>query len=112
MAWDDCERTVATNLLILAHVNYDGTVAACGLVGGFDLPTTVMPFIVRGVKLLGVDSAELPGQKRQQAWLRLTERLPSSFYEQACHEIGLEEVIDAAEKITNGQITGRVVIRF
>lgn len=112
--WAGAVDTVGSKVLakVLAQVDYDGAVAACGLAGGFDLPTTVMPFILRNVKLLGVDSVMCPFEKRQQAWQRLTELLPTSYYEQACREVGLEDVVDCAEAITNGLITGRVVIKL
>ncbi|WP_036829688.1 MDR family oxidoreductase, partial [Photobacterium sanctipauli] len=68
--WAGAVDTVGSKVLakVLAQVDYDGAVAACGLAGGFDLPTTVMPFILRNVKLLGIDSVMCPFEKRQQAW--------------------------------------------
>ncbi|GHA61860.1 MDR family oxidoreductase [Photobacterium aphoticum] len=112
--WAGAIDTVGSNMLakVLAQVDYDGAVAICGLAGGFDLPTTVMPFILRNVKLLGIDSVMCPFEKRQKAWQRLGELLPASFFEQACREVALEDVPACAEAITNGQITGRVVIKL
>ncbi|CZF85245.1 putative acrylyl-CoA reductase AcuI [Grimontia celer] len=112
--WAGAVDTVGSKMLakVLAQVDYDGAVAACGLAGGFDLPTTVMPFILRGVKLLGVDSVYAPFERRQKAWQRISELLPESYYDNGCREISLEEVSEAAEAITNGQITGRVVIKL
>ncbi|EOD78112.1 Alcohol dehydrogenase [Grimontia indica] len=112
--WAGAVDTVGSKMLakVLAQVDYDGAVAACGLAGGFDLPTTVMPFILRGVKLLGVDSVYAPFERRQKAWQRISELLPTSYYNNGCREISLEEVPEAAEAITNGQITGRVVIKL
>ncbi|HIF9543349.1 TPA: MDR family oxidoreductase [Photobacterium damselae] len=112
--WAGAIDTVGSTMLakMLSQVNYDGAVAICGLAGGFDLPTTVMPFILRNVKLLGVDSVMCPFEKRQQAWQRLGELLPASYFEQACREVTLEQVPECAEAITNGQITGRVVIKL
>lgn len=107
-AIDTAGSVILANLL--AQMNYGGVVAACGLAAGFDLPTTVMPFILRGVKLSGIDSVAVPFEKRQQAWQKLAELLPDSFYQQACCEISLEQVIDNAELITQGKITGRVVV--
>ena len=86
--------------------------AACGLAAGFDLPTTVMPFILRGVKLLGVDSVSCPYKKRIAAWDRLVELLPESYYQQACKEVALEQAPEVAEAITNGKVTGRIVIKL
>lgn len=112
--WAGAVDTVGSKVLakVLAQMDYDGAVAACGLAGGFDLPTTVMPFILRNVKLLGIDSVMCPFEKRQQAWQRLVELLPAGFFEQACREVELDAVPESAEAITNGQITGRVVIKL
>ncbi len=112
--WAGVVDTVGSKVLakVLAQVDYDGAVAACGLAGGFDLPTTVMPFILRNVKLLGIDSVMCPFEKRQAAWQRLVELLPTSYYEQACQEVALEDVAASAEAITLGQVTGRVVIKL
>ncbi|MGB1271981.1 MAG: oxidoreductase, partial [Endozoicomonas sp.] len=112
--WAGCIDTVGSKVLakVLAQVDYQGAVAACGLAGGFDLPTTVMPFILRGVKLLGVDSVMCPTAKRTQAWDRLVELLPESSYNDVSQEVGLEAVSELAEAITNGQVTGRTLIRL
>jgi len=112
--WAGAVDTVGSHVLakLLAQVQYGGAVSACGLAGGFDLPTTVMPFILRGVRLLGVDSVMCPIQKRQKAWARLSELLPESFYQQACREIELKDVPAYAEAITQGKVTGRVVIKL
>jgi acrylyl-CoA reductase (NADPH) len=93
-------------------MDYNSAVAACGLAGGFDLPTTVMPFILRNVRLQGVDSVSCPFEKRIAAWKKLAELLPESYYQQACHEISLQQAPEYADAITNGQITGRVVIKL
>lgn len=112
--WAGCVDTVGSKVLakVLAQVDYEGAVAACGLAGGFDLPTTVMPFILRGVKLLGVDSVMCPLARRQKAWERLTELLPESAYDQVVNEVSLEAVPELAEAITNGQVTGRTLIKL
>lgn len=112
--WAGAVDTAGSKILakVLAQMDYNGAVAACGLAAGFDLPTTVMPFILRGVKLLGIDSVSCPYEKRINAWKRLVELLPASFYQQACQEISLEQAPEFAEAITNGQVTGRVVIKI
>ncbi|KJG08820.1 MDR family oxidoreductase [Photobacterium kishitanii] len=112
--WAGAIDTVGSKVLakVLSQISYNGAVAICGLAGGFDLPTTVMPFILRNVRLQGIDSVMCPFEKRQQAWQRLTELLPASYFEQACREVTLEQVAECAEAITNGQITGRVVIKL
>lgn len=112
--WAGAIDTVGSQLLanVLAQMNYGGAVAACGLAGGFDLPTTVMPFILRNVSLLGVDSVMCPLARRTIAWHRLSKLLPGAFYEQACQEVALHEVPELAQAITNGQVTGRVLIKI
>jgi acrylyl-CoA reductase (NADPH) len=111
--WAGAIDTVGSTMLtkVLAQMDYNSTVAACGLAGGFDLPTTVMPFILRNVRLQGVDSVYCPYEKRVAAWEKLTELLPESYYEQACTEVTLNDAAKYAEDITNGQVTGRVVIK-
>jgi len=112
--WAGAVDTVGSKILakVLAQMDYNSAVAACGLAGGFDLPTTVMPFILRNVRLQGVDSVSCPLEKRIAAWEKLSELLPTSYFEQACTEIDLNEAIQYAEDITNGQVTGRVVIKL
>lgn len=111
--WAGAVDTVGSQLLakVLSQVKYSGAVAACGLAGGADLPSSVMPFILRNVRLQGVDSVQCPLTRRAEAWQRLGELLPASFYEKACHEVDLHGVIAAADAITQGQITGRVLVR-
>lgn len=112
--WAGAIDTVGSKILakVLAQMDYNSTVAACGLAGGFDLPTTVMPFILRNVRLQGVDSVSCPAEKRLAAWQSLSQYLPASYFEQACHEISLEQVPEFAQAITQGQVTGRVVIKL
>ncbi|EKO3593468.1 oxidoreductase [Vibrio metschnikovii] len=112
--WAGAIDTVGSKILakVLAQMDYNSTVAACGLAGGFDLPTTVMPFILRNVRLQGVDSVSCPAEKRLAAWQSLAQYLPASYFEQACHEISLEQVPEFAQAITQGQVTGRVVIKL
>ncbi|MCY9854759.1 MDR family oxidoreductase [Vibrio mediterranei] len=112
--WAAAVDTVGSKLLakVLAQMNYNGVVAACGLAGGFDLPTTVMPFILRNVRLQGIDSVMCPREKRIKAWEQLATLLPDSYYAQASKTVALEEAIQAAEDITNGAITGRVTIKI
>ncbi|GAL16145.1 alcohol dehydrogenase [Vibrio astriarenae] len=112
--WAGAVDTVGSKVLakVLAQMDYNSTVAACGLAGGFDLPTTVMPFILRNVRLQGVDSVSCPTDKRIAAWEKLVELLPESYFEQACTEATLEQAPQFAEDITNGQVTGRVVIKL
>ncbi|MGE6100307.1 MDR family oxidoreductase [Aeromonas salmonicida] len=112
--WVGAVDTVGSQVLakLLAQMNYGGAVAACGLAGGFDLPTTVMPFILRNVRLQGVDSVMCPLARRQLAWQRLARDLPARFFEQAVTEIALEQVVAAAEAITQGRIAGRTLVKL
>lgn len=112
--WAGAVDTVGDKMLarVLAQMNYNGTVAACGLAGGYQLPTTVMPFILRNVRLQGVDSVLTPLHRRQTAWERLAGILPDSFYEQATQEIGLEEVPATAAALMNNQVTGRTLVKI
>ncbi|HCT2506524.1 TPA: oxidoreductase [Aeromonas dhakensis] len=112
--WAGAIDSVGSQVLakLLAQMNYGGAVAACGLAGGFDLPTSVMPFILRNVRLQGVDSVMCPLARRQLAWQRLARDLPASFFAQAVTEIGLEQVVEAAEAITQGKIAGRTLVKL
>ncbi|GDT03700.1 TPA: oxidoreductase [Escherichia coli] len=111
--WAGAIDTVGDKVLakVLAQMNYGGCVAACGLAGGFTLPTTVMPFILRNVRLQGVDSVMTPPARRAQAWQRLVADLPESFYTQAAKEISLAEAPKFAEAIINNQIQGRTLVK-
>ncbi|MCV1296492.1 oxidoreductase [Escherichia coli] len=111
--WAGAIDTVGDKVLakVLAQMNYGGCVAACGLAGGFTLPTTVMPFILRNVRLQGVDSVMTPPARRAQAWQRLVADLPESFYTQAAKELSLAEAPKFAEAIINNQIQGRTLVK-
>ncbi|ATP07355.1 oxidoreductase [Aeromonas salmonicida] len=112
--WAGAVDTVGSQVLakLLAQMNYGGAVAACGLAGGFDLKATVMPFILRNVRLQGIDSVMCPLARRQLAWQRLARDLPARFFEQAVTEIALEQVVAAAEAITQGRIAGRTLVKL
>jgi acrylyl-CoA reductase (NADPH) len=97
---------------VLSMTRYGGTVAACGLAGGMDLPATVAPFILRAVSLIGIDSVMCPLGLRQQAWNRLETDLDRAKIEAMTSEIGLPEVIGAAARIVEGRVRGRVVVRI
>jgi acrylyl-CoA reductase (NADPH) len=97
---------------VLSMTKYGGAVAACGLAAGMDLPTSVAPFILRGVCLLGIDSVMCPIERRQIAWSRLASDLDRGKLAEITHEIGLEEVIGAGAKILAGQVRGRIVVKI
>lgn len=95
---------------VLPRVAYGGSVAACGNAGGVKLETTVFPFILRGVSLLGIDSVMCPKPRRTQAWNRLARDLPLNLLEEAMQTVALEAVPALAQEILQGQVRGRVVV--
>ncbi len=110
--WAGAIDTVGGQVLarLLAEMNYGGTVAATGLTGGSDLNTTVMPFILRAIKMVGVEVTTCPIPLRQTAWARLAKELPDDLLEQIYKVISLEEVPQFAEDLLAGRINGRVVV--
>jgi acrylyl-CoA reductase (NADPH) len=96
----------------LAQTRYGGVVAACGLAQGGDLPATVMPFILRGVTLAGVDSVMAPIARRREAWSRLATDLDATLLESMTTEIGLDSAVEAAQKLMSGQVRGRTVVKI
>ncbi len=93
-----------------AATKYRGVVTACGLAGGMDLNTTVMPFILRGVTLAGVESVMCPRDTRLEAWRRLEQDLDLSKLNTIAHEIGLSDAIGTASQLLSGQVRGRVIV--
>ncbi len=112
--WAAVIDTVGSHTLAnaLAQTRYGGAVAACGLAQGMDLPTTVMPFILRNVALLGVDSVMAPLALRQQAWDRLARDLKVDLLEALTEEIGLDQAIAKAGDLMAGRVRGRVVVKI
>jgi acrylyl-CoA reductase (NADPH) len=110
--WAGCVDAVggATLSTVLTQMKYHGAVAACGLAGGAELQTTVIPFLLRGVNLLGIDSVMCPNPLRQNAWRRLARDLPLDLLETMIQEISLEQLPDYGRKILAGQTRGRVVV--
>jgi acrylyl-CoA reductase (NADPH) len=97
---------------VLSMTKYAGAIAACGLAAGMDLPTSVAPFILRGVCLLGIDSVMCPIELRKTAWSRLASDLDRTKLTEITHEIGLDQVIEAGAKILAGQVRGRIVVKI
>jgi len=110
--WSGAVDTVGSGTLatVLAQTYYGGAVAACGLAGGNDLPTTVLPFILRGVSLLGIDSVMCPLPERDAAWARLATDLPAAKLAEMTTVEPMANVPELAERILAGQTRGRVVI--
>src|SRR4051812_36763154 len=99
---DSVGSTTLANLLSMTK--YQGAIAACGLAAGMDLPSSVAPFILRGVCLLGIDSVMCPIERRKTAWDRLASDLDHAKLAEITHEIGLDEVMDAGARILAGQV--------
>src|SRR3984885_5923482 len=97
---------------VLSMTRYGGAVAACGLAGGMDLPGSVAPFILRGISLLGIDSVMCPLPLRREAWRRLETDLDRSKIAAMVSEIGLADVIAAGQRIVEGQVRGRIVVKI
>jgi acrylyl-CoA reductase (NADPH) len=95
---------------VLSMTSYGGAIAACGLAGGMDLPTSVAPFILRGVSLLGIDSVMAPKAVRLEAWRRIGTDLDLRKLASLSTTIGFDGIIDAARDIVDGKIRGRVVV--
>ncbi len=93
-----------------AQTRYGGAVAACGLAQGMDLPITVLPFILRGVRLLGIDSVMAPMPARLQAWDRLARDLDLQLLDLIAQEIALSEVVDTAARFMSGEVRGRYIV--
>ncbi len=100
-------QTLAT---VLAQTAYGGCVAACGLAGGIDLPSTVMPFILRGVTLAGIDSVMAPAAKRQRAWGALAELIDADKLSRVYTVEPLAKIPELAAALLAGHIKGRIVI--
>ena len=93
-----------------AQTRYGGTVTACGLAQGMDFPSTVAPFILRGVRLIGIDSVMCPPGRRQQAWQALAADLDRSRLDAATGEVGLAQAIEVAPALLAGKVRGRIVV--
>jgi acrylyl-CoA reductase (NADPH) len=107
---DSVGSTTLANLLSMTK--YGGAIAACGLAAGMDLPTSVAPFILRGVCLLGIDSVMCPIAPRNAAWERLARDLDRSKLSEITHEIGLGQVLEMGPQILAGQVRGRIVVKI
>lgn len=107
---DSVGSTTLANLLSMTK--YGGAIAACGLAAGMDLPSSVAPFILRGVCLLGIDSVMCPIDPRKAAWQRLASDLDRSKLAEITTEIPLAEVPEWGSKILAGQVRGRIVVKI
>jgi acrylyl-CoA reductase (NADPH) len=112
--WAGVVDAVGSHTLVnaLAQTRYGGVVAACGLAQGHDLPGTVMPFILRGVTLAGVDSVMAPRALREQAWARLASDLDPALLETMVTETDLAGAVTQAQRLMAGEVRGRVVVKI
>ena len=107
---DSVGSTTLANLLSMTK--YGGAIAACGLAAGMDLPSSVAPFILRGVCLLGIESVMCPLGPREAAWKRLAEDLDRRKLSELTSEIGLDQVIGMGANILAGSVRGRIVVKI
>ena len=112
--WAGCIDSVGGVMLarVLGQLRYGGSVASVGLAGGAELPATVLPFLLRGVNILGIDSVYQPLPRRLAAWERLARTLPPPLLDLAMREVTLEEVAALGDDILQGKLTGRTVVRL
>lgn len=110
--WAACIDSVGGTTLarVLTQMDYGTSVAAVGLAGGNKLDTTVIPFLLRGVNLLGIDSVFYPADRRAAAWARLAAELPLEKIDAICSEAGLEDLPRLGKEILEGKVQGRVII--
>jgi acrylyl-CoA reductase (NADPH) len=112
--WAGGVDSVGSNTLanLLSMTKYSGAIAACGLAAGMDLPSSVAPFILRGVCLLGIDSVMCPLERRKAAWERLAGDLDRRKLSEITHEIRLDQVLNVAAQILSGDVRGRIVVKI
>ena len=112
--WAGAVDSVGSKTLanVISQTSYGGAVAACGLAQGMDLPTSVAPFILRGISLLGIDSVQMPRPRRIQAWNRLAKDLDLSKLAAMTQTIKLSGVRKAADDILAGKVRGRLVVEI
>jgi acrylyl-CoA reductase (NADPH) len=111
--WSGVVDAVGSHTLVnaCAQTRYGGAVAACGLAQGIDLPGSVMPFILRAVALLGVDSVMAPMALRERAWDRLAQDLDPAKLDAITTEVPLSQAIGEARRLMDGKVRGRIVVR-
>jgi acrylyl-CoA reductase (NADPH) len=107
---DTVGSTTLANLISMTQ--YHGAIASCGNAAGMDLPSSVAPFILRGVCLLGIDSVMCPLPLRKQAWARLASDLDPAKLAEITQEIDLDGVIEAGARVMSGQVRGRIVVKI
>ena len=101
----------ATLADVLSTIQYGGAVAASGLTGGAGLQTTVMPFILRGVSLLGIDSVQMPIGPRRALWEQLGSSLRPQHLSDVLHDVDVKDVVEVLDEVRAGKYSGRAVVR-
>lgn len=111
--WGGVIDTVGSHTLAsaMAGVCNRGAVAVCGLAGGADLPTTILPFILRGIAVIGIESVRCPIEDRRRVWPRLASLFPNGLPDSLVQEVSLADVVSPAKSILQGQVRGRIVVR-
>lgn len=112
--WAGVVDVAGSNVLAnaIAQTKYGGTVAACGLAAGMDLPASVAPFILRGVTLVGIDSVMCPRPRREEAWARLAKDLDGSKLEAMSHTLKLNDLTAIGQEILSGKVRGRIIVEI
>jgi acrylyl-CoA reductase (NADPH) len=112
--WAAVVDTVGSQTLAnaCAQTRWGGVVAACGLAGGMDFPTTVAPFILRGVTLAGIDSVMQPRSARCKAWQKLVDLIDVQTLDRIAHDIPLDQAATAAQELLDGRVRGRLVVKL
>ena len=110
--WDGVVDTVGGKILAnaIVHTKPNGIVAACGLAADYKLHTTVMPFIIRGVKLWGIDSVMISKKRREFIWSQVAGLIDFTFLEKYTKTVNLAELLNIFPKILKGEIAGRVLV--
>jgi acrylyl-CoA reductase (NADPH) len=110
--WAAAVDTVGGQTLanVCASMNYGGIVAACGNAGGMDVPANVAPFILRAVTLAGIDSVSVPMSERAEIWQQLAEAIDPDVLDTLTEDVGLTDVVDAAQRLLAGEVRGRLVV--
>jgi len=112
--WSGCVDSVGSTTLesVISTTARHGTIAACGLAGGAELSTTVYPFILRGVRLIGIDSNTCPNEVRLVAWNRLALLAKAKDFGSLATEVALHDIPEASMRLMKGQVSGRIVVRI
>ncbi len=110
--WAGCIDSVGGEMLarILGQLKYGASAAAIGNAGGVAVPANIIPFLLRGVNLLGIDSVMRPYDERMAAWARIAKDMPKEALEEMTETILLDDLPEAGQKILKGQIKGRLIV--